>query len=65
VLHPFQDLQAPFQYVLGRPALNIGHKADAARVMLIFLPVQTISAHDGSLKGNSCLYTKKWIFMQQ
>jgi hypothetical protein len=53
VFHPFQGFQAPFHYVVGRPALNIRHKTDAARVMLIFLPVQTNSAHGGSLQSNS------------
>jgi hypothetical protein len=33
--------------------------------MLVFPPVQTASAHDGSLKSNSCFYTKKRGFMQQ
>jgi hypothetical protein len=39
VLHPFQDLKAPFHDVMGRAALNIGHKTDAARIMLIFLSI--------------------------
>jgi hypothetical protein len=63
MLHPFQDLKAPSQDVVGSPTPDVGHKADAARVMLIFLPVQTMSAHVGSLqKRFSYLYQKMYFY---
>jgi hypothetical protein len=40
VFHPFQDFKAPFQYIVGFPAPDIGHKTDAAGIVFVFSPVK-------------------------
>jgi hypothetical protein len=63
VFHPFQNLKAPFQNIMGGAALNIRHKAYTAGIMLVFLPIQTIFAHDGSLKKGIPIFIQKKGFL--